>query len=101
MDQADKRNYENDILDEHRVAQVWATADKHCRDEVRNKWISESDAGVSWSFGWEVVAESKACDHAKVERKIAEVVEEAGAETVAIFDHRATEHFPEHDRRED
>src|SRR6185369_6914790 len=100
MDQADKRHSENEVLDEHRLAQVCTTAHKHCRDEVGNKWISESDTGVRRVFGWKVIAEGKARDHAQMERKIAEVVEQSGAEAVAVFDHGATEYFPEHDRRD-
>src|SRR5262245_58269505 len=94
MDQADKRKSENEILDEHRLAQIRATAHKYRGNEVGDKWISESDSCVSWIFGWKVVAERKACDHAEVKRKVAEVVEQAGAEAVAVFDDGATEYFP-------
>ena len=82
MDQADERESENDILDEHRFAQVCAATHKHRRNEVRDKWIRESDSGVSWIFRWEVVAEGKTRDHAEVKWKIAEVIQQSRAETV-------------------
>ncbi len=75
MEQADKSQSENVVLDEHRLAQVRATANEHRGDEVGKKWISEPDAGVSRIFGWEVVSESETRDHAEVKWKIAEVVQ--------------------------
>src|SRR5690349_19827000 len=94
MDHADKSDSENVVLDEHRLAQVSAAFDEHCRDEVGKKWIREPDAGVSRIFRWEVVAEREARDHAQVKWQVAEVVQQSRAHAGAVFDDRATKHFP-------
>ena len=100
MNQSDKRDSENEILDEHRLPQVGATAHKDCGDEVGNEWISKSNAGVRRIFGWKVVAECETRDDAEMEWKIAEVIQQSGAESGVILDNCATEHFPENNRRD-
>ena len=94
-----KRDSENEILDEHRLPQVGATSHKHCGDEVRNEWISEPNSGVRRIFGWKVVAESKTCDDAEMERKIAEVIQQTRAETSLVLDDSATEYLPHYNSR--
>src|SRR5690348_8987340 len=95
MDQADESKPENVVFDEHRRAQVSAAFHEYRRDEVREEWISEPDAGVSGIFRWQVVAESEARDHAQVKRKITEVVQQPRAHTGAVLYHSPTEHLPE------
>ena len=57
-------------------------------------------SGVRRIFGWKVVAERKARDDADVKRKIAEVIQQSGAESAFILDNGPTEYPPENNRHE-
>ena len=74
MDQADKASprmkFSMNIDSRKSAPQRTNTAET--KSEM--KGVSESDAGVSWIFRWEVVSESETRDHAEVKWKIAEVV---------------------------
>src|SRR5574338_1511623 len=100
MNEADKRNSENVVFDEHRLAQVGAAFYENCRDEVRQERVREPDAGVCGIFRWEVVSEGENRDHAEVKRKIAEIVEQPWAQAGVVFDDCATEHFPKNQRHD-
>ena len=83
MNQTDKRESEEVVFNEHRLAQVSAATNEYSGDEVGDKWISESDTCVSRIFRWKIIAECKAGDYAEVKRKIAEVVQQSGAQAGA------------------
>ncbi len=94
VNQADKRDAENEVLDEHRWPQVSATADKDGRDEVGDEGIGETNSGVCRIFRWKIVAECKTRDDADVKRKIAEVIQQSGAESVLVLYNCTAEHSP-------
>src|ERR1700752_216643 len=98
MDQADKRESENVVLDEHGFAQVCATSHEHRGNEVGDERISEPDSGVGRIFRRKIIAEYETRNDAKVKWKIAEVIQQAGAETDIVFNHRPAEDLPEDDR---
>src|ERR1041384_3868837 len=100
MNQSDKRESEEIVFDEHRLAQISAAADEDRRNKVGDKWIGESDARVSRIFRRKVVAEPEAGDDTQMKRQIAEVVQQTGAQAGLVFDNSAIEDLPKNHGRE-
>src|ERR1700754_731861 len=98
MNDADEGDRQQKVFDKHRLPQIRTAAQKHRREKVGDEWISEPDPGVSRILGRKVVAVRKTRDHADVKRQVAVVVEQARAETGAVFDNGAVENFPENHR---
>src|SRR5690242_19195953 len=100
MNHADKSDGEQEVFHEHRLAQVRAATQEERGNEISEKRIGETDTGIRGIFGRVVVAVSKTGDDADVKRQVAEVVQQSGAESVLVDDHRAIKNLPEHHRDE-
>src|ERR1044072_8879212 len=100
MNHTDESDCEQEVFDEHRLAQVRAATQENRGDEIGEKRIREPDAGIRRIFRRIVVAIREARDDADMKRQVAEVVQQSGAEAMVVDDDRAIEYFLKQTRDE-
>ena len=99
MQHSYQRQYQNDILHEHRLAQPRPASHEYGGNDIRDERVSETHSGICRVLRWKVVTVHETRDHLQVKREVTKIVREGGEYFASTFEHDTVEDTPEqHDK---
>src|SRR5215813_7914504 len=100
MQHSHQRQYQNDILHEHRIAEPRPASLEYGGNHIRDERVSETHSGICRVFRWKVVTVHETRDHLQVKREVTKIVREGGEHFPSTFEHDTVEDTPEqHDKQ--
>ena len=99
MQHSHQRQYQNDILHEHRIAEPRPASLEYGGNDIRDERVSETHSGICGVLRWKVVTVHETRDHLQVKREVTKIVREGGEHFAFTFEHGTVEDTPEqHDK---